>query len=990
MKRFILPVAICLAGLGIAQAQSRYEPYSFTTLSTVGAPIVYPRGLALDAGGNIYVANTNDHTILKITSGVATVLAGQSGAHGFTDGTGGAARFFSPSGIAVDSADNLFVADTDNNTIRKISSAGVVTTFAGSPGPPDSADGTGIAARFSGPRGIALDTAGNIYVADTNNETIRKITPGGVVSTLAGAAGVRGSFDGMGNTARFRSPTGLAVDGAGEIYVADSENNTIRKITATGAVSTVAGLPLEVGSDDATGCAARFSNPRGVAVDSNGAVYVTDTGNVIIRKITPAGVVTTIAGKANVAGAGDGIGSDARFIVPEGVAVDSANKPYITDPGNAPPGKSAIHVGTSVPQPAPTVRTVTNANDSGPGSLRQALMNANSGDTITFSSGLNGQVITLTSEQLTINADVTIIGPGANLLTIRRSGVVGTSAFRIFSIPPARNVTISGLTISNGNAHGSPVDAGGGIYSHQGNLTVDACALSGNVADKGGAICNDGGNNLIATLTLTNSTLSGNSATTGGGVYNGALPDGTFQDRFAITSIANSTFTGNAASNDGGGIYNLSGFNSLSVVNSTFNDNTAPRGSAVETSSASCTVGNSIFKSGGPGPSITKDGSNPPINDLGYNLISDSPTNVNGNLFSGATNQLNTDPRLGPLQDNGGATFTHAPLADSPAIDKGKNLAMDACSGPIPTDQRGFPRPIRFSTAINEPSGGDGSDIGAVELSTPAAGKLGNISTRLEAGTGDNVLIGGFFIQGPVAKKVLILARGPSLSAFVSNPLPNPKLELHDSASTIAINNDWQTTQIGGIITADQKQEIQNSGLAPGNSAESAIIATLAPGGYTAIVQDVNGTKAVGIVEVYDLDQNGGARLANISTRGLVQTGDNVMIGGIIVVNQPTKVIIRARGPSLTSFVSNPLPNPKLELHNATSAIATNDDWQTTQIGGVITADQAQEIQNSGFAPNNSSESAMIVTLTPGNYTALVQDVNGTSGVGIVEVFVLQ
>ena len=985
-KPFVLLFVICLAGLSLAQAQSTYEPYSFTTQPVFGVTVTYPSAAAVDSAGNIYLANTGDQTILKITSsGAAIILAGQSGVHGFSDGTGSAAQFFSPSGIAVDGTGTVYVADRDNNTIRKISAAGVVTTFAGSPGPPGAADGTGPAARFSGPRGVALDSAGNVYVGDTGNHTIRKITPGAVVATLAGSAGVSGSFDGAGNTARFNLPSGIAVDGNGNIYVADSGNYTIRKITPSGVVSTLAGLPPQQGSRDGQGCAARFNTPRGVAVDNSGAVYVADTNNHVIRKITAAGTVTTLAGKAGALGSTDGSGSVARFTEPEGIALDSAKKVVVADTLN-----SRIRIGTAIPQ-SPTTRTVTSTSDAGPGSLREAIAAAQPGDTINFSASLNGQAITLTSEELSINADITITGPGANFLTVRRSSVVGTAAFRIFHITPNHNVTIAGLTIANGNAHGAVVDAGGGIYNDQSYLTVNNCTLSGNTGANGGALCNAAENGVGSTLAVTNSTLNGNSATNGGGVFNGRVPDGTSTSSSSVSSVSNCTLSGNSASGNGGGIYNSSqGFNRATMVNCTFSDNTAPDGTSVFCTFASCAMGSTVSKSNGPGRSVVKDFSNPVFQDLGYNLTSDNPTNSFGApLLASSTDQVNTDPRLGPLQDNGGPTITHAPLADSPAIDKGKNLAMDFCGSPVPTDQRGFPRPVRFSTAITEPSGGDGSDVGAVELSVPASGTLGNISTRLEAGTGDNVLIGGFFIQGPVAKKVLILARGPSLGSFVAHPLPNPKLELHDGTSTIAINNDWQTTQTGGVITADQAQEIQNSGLAPSNSAESAIIATLPPGGYTAIVQDVNGTSAVGIVEVYDLDQNSSARLANISTRGFVQSGDNVMIGGIIVVNQPTKVIIRARGPSLAGFVSNPLPNPKLELHNSISAIATNNDWQTTQIGGVITADQAQEIQNSGFAPTNSAESAMIVTLSPGNYTAIVQDVNGASGVGIVEVFVL-
>jgi hypothetical protein len=274
---------------------------------------------------------------------------------------------------------------------------------------------------------------------------------------------------------------------------------------------------------------------------------------------------------------------------------------------------------------------------------------------------------------------------------------------------------------------------------------------------------------------------------------------------------------------------------------------------------------------------------------------------------------------------------------------------------------------------------------------TPMPGTLGNISTRLQVGTADRVMIAGFIVQGNVPERVLIRAAGPSLTQFgVPNALANPRLELHDTASTIGMNDDWQTTQIGGVITSDQVAEIQNSGLAPRDPLESALIATLAPGSYTAIVQGVNGGTGVGIVEAYDLGSSGVgvSLLANISTRGFVQTGDNAMIGGFIVVTQPTRVIIRAIGPSLTQFgVPDALANPQLELHDATSLIGMNDDWQTTQIGGIITSDQVAEIQNSQLAPTNAAESAIIATLAPGSYTAIVRGVNNTTGNALVEVY---
>jgi hypothetical protein len=278
-------------------------------------------------------------------------------------------------------------------------------------------------------------------------------------------------------------------------------------------------------------------------------------------------------------------------------------------------------------------------------------------------------------------------------------------------------------------------------------------------------------------------------------------------------------------------------------------------------------------------------------------------------------------------------------------------------------------------------------------IPTPTPATLGNISCRLQVGTTDRVMIAGFIVHGSSPKTVLIRSLGPSLSRFgVPGVLANPQLELHDATSLIGMNNDWQTTQIGGVITSNQVTAIRNSGLAPTDPLESALIAALPPGNYTAIVRGVNNTTGNALAEVYDLSANSGSLLANISTRGFVQTADNVMIGGFIVVTQPTRVIIRAIGPSLTQFgVPAALANPTLELHDHTQAvIGRNDDWQRTEIGGIITSDQVTEIRNSHLAPTNPLESAIIATLQPGNYTAIVRGVNNTMGNALVEVYDLQ
>ncbi|MES2947189.1 MAG: hypothetical protein V4858_01485 [Pseudomonadota bacterium] len=293
-----------------------------------------PRGLAIDASGSLYVTDYTSHAVYKLTAaGVGSVLAGTAPTPGSADSTTAAAQFNAPNGVAVDSANNVYIADTANNTIRKIA-GGSVTTLAGLAGRSSSRDGAGAAARFEDPYAVATDGAGNVYVADATDHSIRKITPDGTVTTLAGKAGTLGSSDGAGAAARFRGPQGIAADSAGNVYVADTGNRTVRKVSPTGVVSTLAGTAGQGGSANGAGAAARFSSPYGVAVDSGGTVYVVDSADNTVRKITTGGVVSTLAGTPGTLGLTDGMGTAARFAVPFDLTVDAAGNLYICDHGN--------------------------------------------------------------------------------------------------------------------------------------------------------------------------------------------------------------------------------------------------------------------------------------------------------------------------------------------------------------------------------------------------------------------------------------------------------------------------------------------------------------------------------------------------------------------------------------------------------------------------------------------------------------------------------
>ena len=275
--------------------------------------------------------------------------------------------------------------------------------------------------------------------------------------------------------------------------------------------------------------------------------------------------------------------------------------------------------------------------------------------------------------------------------------------------------------------------------------------------------------------------------------------------------------------------------------------------------------------------------------------------------------------------------------------------------------------------------------IRVVDETTP--GLVGNVSTRLPVGTDDNVLIEGFIVQGPAGstKKIMVRAIGPSLPSFgLADRLANPTLEIHDASNaTVAANDDWKTTQVGGLITGDQFAEISASQLAPGNDLESAIIADLAPGSYTAVMRGLGNTVGTGVVDAYDLSASTPARLANIATRGLIQAGDKLMIAGFIVQNKPVHVVIRAIGPSLSAFgIANALPDTTLQLKDQNGVIVLeNDNWQT---------DQQQDLEATGLQPSNDLEAALVTTIQPGQYTAQVRGKNESSGIGVVQVYFLQ
>jgi len=301
----------------------------FADGSAAAAAFHYPAGIAMDGQGNFYVADQMNHRIRKITSsGQVSTYAGD-GTPGFTDGPAAFARFDEPSGVACDAAGNVYVADMNNNCIRKITTAGEVSTLAGN-GTAGASDGLGAAASFDHPTGVACNGSSNIIVADYYRDLIRTVSASGEVRTLAG--GTRGYADGRGTAARFNGCFAVTFDSRGNIYVAERVSERIRKISGDGTVVTLAGNGI-ADHQDGIGPNASFSHPSGIACDAAGNVYVADAENQVIRKITPAGEVSTYAGSGEY-GSADDIAGRASFRKPYGVVCDSHGNIYVADHEN--------------------------------------------------------------------------------------------------------------------------------------------------------------------------------------------------------------------------------------------------------------------------------------------------------------------------------------------------------------------------------------------------------------------------------------------------------------------------------------------------------------------------------------------------------------------------------------------------------------------------------------------------------------------------------
>jgi sugar lactone lactonase YvrE len=883
------------------------------------AQFATPGNVAVDTGGNVYVADQLNDTIRKITpAGVVTTLAGVAAVSGHNDGAGTLAHFNNPYGIAVDGSGNVYVADTYNCTIREITPAGVVSTLAGTPGTIGSKDGTGAAAQFQYPTGVAVDGSGNVYVADVENDTIRKVTQGGVVTTIAGAVELTGFVNGAGTASEFDFPYDVAVDTNGNVYVADLYNFTVRKITPGDVVSTLAGSPGE-GYADGTGPAAQFWYPTDMALDGSGNLYVADNDNCTIRMVTPSGAVTTLAGTPGNVGNADGTGAGAQFNYPYGVARDSAGNLYVSD------------------QSGQTIRKIT------PGGVVT---------TLAGSPGMSGDANGTGSA-------ATFYYPSG--IAVDGSGNVYVSEERNFDI---RKITPAGVVTTLAGTSGSIGSADGTGPAAQFNLPA-GIAIDGS----GNLYVADYGNGTIRKVTPAGvvSTVAGKAGNQGSADGTGAAAQ--FDAPSGIAVDANGNLYVADEKN-----------NTIRMI--------TPAG-VVTTLGGTPTVAG--YSNGTGAAALFDQPFDVVVDGSGNIYVSDASNNVirKGSL-SGAP-QIQTQPSNEYASPGGSATFSvSASGAGTLSYQWNFNgSAIPGATGSSYTVSNAQSANAgSYTVTVTNAQGSVTSAAGNLYINTGSSGtRLINIATRALVGTGGNILIPGFVIGGSGTETLLIRADGPSLTDFgVSGALAQPSLTVTNSSNVVVASNTGWGTNANATQIASVSAQVGAFALAAG-SADCAVIVNLPAGNYTVQVSGVGGTTGVALAEVYEVSYSG-TRLINIATRAQVGTGGNILIPGFVIGGSGTEeLLVRGDGPSLTAFgVSGALAQPSLTVTNSSNAvIASNTGWGTSSNPAEI-ASVAASVGAFAFA-SGSADCAQVVNLPPGAYTMQISGVNGTTGVGLAEVY---
>ena len=1045
----------------ILSAPALGQSYIFTTLA--GLPIDaspgradgagsdarfnYPSGVAVDDAGNVYVADSGNALVRKISpNGVVTTLAG-SGTFGSADGTGSSAQFGFPAGIAVDTEGVVYIADSTLGSIRRITPAGVVTTLAGATSQYSygSTDGAGQNAKFNGPSGVAVDASGLVYVADSNNHTIRKVTKAGVVTTLAGLAGVRGSADGTGSNARFNLPTELSIDSVGNVYVADTGNGAIRKISPTGEVLTLARIPLRfsypgsnpalayyegltgvtvsrtgnifavdhtsgtilsvaangvvttlagladrVGNADGIGSNARFSAPTHIAVDSAGILYVADRDNATIRRVDPRGVVTTLAGLANSFGVADGQGTKARFTSPCAVALDAAGNVYVAD-----------HAGVRKVTPAGLVSTVFDSGSDGFSPSGLAV------------DGAGNMYVTLGSEIAKISPGGTLTTfAGGYYLSGSQDGPVGKAEFNypwglvldgggnllvadmgnrtIRKITPRGIVTtIAGTPGKEGSTDG--IGSSARFFIPEG-IAVDA---AGNI------FVADSGNDTIRRISPDGmvTTLAGLASIDGGA--DGLGSAARFNSPAGLTV-------------DGGGNLLVADYYSDTIRRVT------PAG-VVTTVAGFARRGGSNdgtgFDARFRGPASLA------LDAAGILYVADQGNNTirKGLLTADSSFLAIVDPPANQqVRANRQVTLSVAAASSSSPLNfqwKKDGVPLPGATTPSYTIKNATPADMGFYSVVVTSAAQSTESSVAVTVASGGTSRLANASTLSFMPPGGEVTT-GLVVRGLGHVSLLVRVVGPGLIPLGLFPvLADPTLALapSDGRPSVVANDNW-----GGGSELAWAFSAVGAFSFPALSRDAAALAALSPqisSSYTlrATSSAANDAGAV-LSEIYDRGNSDG-RLVNVSGRGLIGRGLNSLVLGFVISGTaPKTLLIRAVGPGLAQFgIMDFLADPQLTVVPVGRSfnVASNDDWTPTAVPvTLITATPPillpgpipvtlpltdtialiglpEAFVQAGAFPlaYGSKDSAVVVSLPPGGYTVTALGMNNTSGLALVEIY---
>jgi sugar lactone lactonase YvrE len=819
----------------------------------------------------------------EVAYGFST-LAGRALTSGAVDGVGSNARFNRPFGVAVDTTGNVFVSDSTNHTVRKVTPDGTVTTLAGLAGTPGSADGTGTAARFAivggdpsyatGPFGIAIALTGDVLVADGDNHAIRRVTQAGVVTTMAGKAGIVGFSDGAAGSALFKVPVGLAVTRDGSSYVADTYNHVIRRISASGVVSTIAGSPGDWGTADGIGQAARFWHPTAIAADPAGNLYVADSTN-IIRKLVPfAGnldtwSVTTIAGTPFTVGSVDGTGAAARFgkqqPPPTPPSTTLVYLPSFSPPNFSPafkdndvyslgelPGLAADAVGNVYVcdfsnhtirkiSPAGVVTTIGGSNNSGAadaiGATAQfrnpagiAVDGAGNlyiadffNHTIRKGSPAGAPVIQSQPSDQTVsvgtNVNLTVVATGSPTPTFQwtRNGIVVAGA-------TSGTLTLTSIQANQGGTFSVTLSNALGVVSTR-PFMVNVTAVPVITLQPAGQ-----------TLTV-GETLRLSVTATG-------APEPTYQwyrDGVPLSFGTSSTLIINNIQAGSGGDYTAVVTNSFGSVTSSIARVVVNSAHIINLSIRSAlTAGEPLIVgfvvTGGAKPMLIR-AIGPTLRDFG---VSGAMVDPQLALYAGAT--------IAMSNDNWGA-------GSSPALVAATARDVGAFALPASSLDAAIVATIDVPMTAQAFARNGAGGIVLVELYDAApssAARLLNVSARTRVGTGDNILIAGFVIAGPTSRAVLIRAIGPSLSVFgITAPLADPRLDVFAAGSTTArtSNDNWAGSAT--LITAFG--QVGAFPLPSATSRDAALVTVLPPGAYSAQVSGVGNTTGEALLEIYEL-----------------------------------------------------------------------------------------------------------------------------------------